>query len=62
MDSVTQEDIGSGPDAEPFRLALQFLSPETVVISVMVDTIIFGFLFVLALGMCHKTVVRMKGD
>lgn len=35
-----------------FRLVLQFVMPETVVISIMVDTIIFGFLFVLALGMC----------
>lgn len=32
------------------RLILQFVMPETVTISVMVDTIVYGFLFILALG------------
>lgn len=40
--------------ADGTRLVLQFVMPETVVISVMVDTIVFGFLFVLALGVYPK--------
>ena len=33
------------------RLVLQFVMRETIIISVMVDTIVYGILFVLALGM-----------
>jgi hypothetical protein len=33
-----------------YRLFLQFVMRETIVISVMVDTIVYGVIFVLALG------------
>jgi hypothetical protein len=38
------------------RLILQFVLPETVIISVMVDVILFSILFVLTLGMSTKFV------
>lgn len=36
--------------AHDSRLVLQFVTPESVIISVLVDTVMYSVLFVLALG------------